>query len=234
MATATVSCSAASVASAARHFRVAPRRGRSWTCTTTVSLSTAAAPLITLRSMVIAPCFAPGGNLPHASPRRGTRHAVSYAVVAGLVRQVLPVSRGCEASNGDSLATDAKSDRPGARHLSGRGRPLLRRSGLRLLRRGGDGHERGQRAEAVGGHLGGEQVRLGDLPVDLFAVDRHLAGGLEAQPDRAAADLDDVHLDVVADADRLADAAGECEHLLPLHGLWWPPGRPARGGQGAG
>src|SRR3954449_4191761 len=180
----TVSCSAASVASAARHLRVAPRRGRSWTCTTTVSSSTATAPLITLRSMVIAPCFVPGGNLPHGSPRRGTRHAVSYAVVGGSVRQVLPVSCGREVSDEDSLATDAESDPPGARHLSGRARLLLRRRGLRLLRRVGDGHERGQRAEAVGGHLGGQQVRLGDLPVDLLAVDRHLAGGLEAQPDR--------------------------------------------------
>src|SRR3954453_3391820 len=151
---ATVSCSAASVASAARHFRVAPRRGRSWTCTTTVSLSPAAAPLITLRSMVIAPCFVPGRNLPHGGPRRGTRHAVSYAVVGGSVQQVLPVSHGPEASDEDSLATDAKSDRPRARHLSGRGRLLLRRSGQRLLGRGRDGHERGQRAEAVGGHLG--------------------------------------------------------------------------------
>src|SRR4051812_40282014 len=143
MATATVSCSAASVASAARHLRVAPRRGRSWTCTTTVSLSTAAAPLITLRSMVIAPCFVPGGNLPHGGPRRGTRHAVSYAVVGGSVQQVLPVSHGRGASNANSLANDAKSDPPGARHLSGRGRLLLQRGGHRLLRRGGDGHERG-------------------------------------------------------------------------------------------
>src|SRR3954465_6687783 len=118
---ATVSCSAASAASAARHLRVAPRRGRSCTCTTTVSLSTAAAPLITLRSMVIAPCFVPGGNLPHGGPDRGTRHAVSYAVMAGPVQQNLPVSPCVEPPNEDSLANDAKSDRPGPRHLSGGG-----------------------------------------------------------------------------------------------------------------
>src|SRR3954452_9579539 len=117
----TVSCSAASVASAARHLRVAPRRGRSWTCTTTVSLSTAAAPLIALRSMVIAPCFVPGGNLPHERPHSGTRHAVSYAVVTGPVRQVLPVSPCSDLQKEDALANDAKPDRPGPRHLSGGG-----------------------------------------------------------------------------------------------------------------
>src|SRR4051794_33456383 len=227
MANATVSCSAASAASAARHLRVAPRRGRSWTCTTTVSLSTAAVPLITLRSMVIAPCFVPGGNLPHGDPNGGTQHAVSCAVVTGSVRQVLPVSHSAKPARQDSLANGAKSDRPVPRHLSGR---RLLRSALRLddgrlgLGRRRHGYERSQRAEAVGRHLGGQQVRLCDLAVDLFAVDRHLAGGLEPQPHRAAADLDDVHLDVVADADRLADAARESEHLLPLHGLCWPPG----------
>src|SRR4051812_32422717 len=121
MVNATVSCSAASAASAARHLRVAPRRGRSCTCTTTVSLSTAAVPLITLRSMVIAPCCVPGGNLPHDSPRRSTRHAVSYAVVRGLVRQVLPMPCALESLSEDSLANNAKSQAPGARHLSGRG-----------------------------------------------------------------------------------------------------------------
>src|SRR5690242_4460446 len=132
MVNATVSCSAASVASAARHLRVAPRRGRSWTCTTTVSLSTAAVPLITLRSMVIAPCFVPGGNLPHETAIGGTQHAVSYAVMTGSVRQVLPVSHSAQPARQDSLANDAKSDRPVPRHLSGR---RLLRSALRV----GDG-----------------------------------------------------------------------------------------------
>src|SRR5690349_12838598 len=152
MANATVSCSAASVASAARHLRVAPRRGRSWTCTTTVSLSTAAVPLITLRSMVIAPCFVPGGNLPHGSPNDGTQHAVSYAVVGGSVRQVLPVSREVTLQDQDSLANGAKSDRPVPRHLSGLRLLLLHRRGhvrRGVVHRDGDRHERGQRAEAV-------------------------------------------------------------------------------------
>src|SRR3954470_5788790 len=148
---ATVSCSAASAASAARHLRVAPRRGRSWTCTTTVSLSTAAVPLITLRSMVIAPCFVPGGNLPHGSPNGGTQHAVSYAVVRGAVRQVLPVSWLTQPPNGDSLANGAKTRRSGPRHLSGGW--LLHCGRRRLVRRGRfrrrrNRHERGQRAEA--------------------------------------------------------------------------------------
>jgi hypothetical protein len=45
---------------------------------------------------------------------------------------------------------------------------------------------------------------------------------LEAEADRAAAHLDDVDLDVVADADGLADAAGECEHVYPSMGVGWP------------
>src|SRR4051812_36711015 len=120
MVNATVSCSVASAASADRHLRVAPRRGRSWTCTTTVSLSTAAVPLITLRSMVIAPCFVPGGNLPHERSNGGTQHAVSYAVVRGSVRQVLPVSCTAQAPNEDSLSNGAKTGRSDSRHLSGR------------------------------------------------------------------------------------------------------------------
>src|SRR4051812_19769725 len=118
---ATVSWSAASAASAARHLRVAPRRGRNWTCTTTVSLSTAAVPFVTLRSMVIAPCFVPGGNLPHHSLRRSTRHAVSFAVIGGVVRQFLPVSRSPELSLADSLANAAKPGLFDLRHLSGGG-----------------------------------------------------------------------------------------------------------------
>src|SRR3954462_3476823 len=103
--------------------------------------------------------------------------------------------------------------------LSGRG--LLRRLPDGRTDRAGGG-ERGERAQGVGGHLGSKQIRLGDLPVDLFAVDRDLPRGLESQPDGAAADLDDVDLDVVADPDRLADAAGECEHEYPSMGVWWP------------
>src|SRR3954470_5107283 len=56
----TSSCSAASAASAARHLRVAPRRGRNWTWTTTDSgsppCSTTACALNALRCMLIAPC----------------------------------------------------------------------------------------------------------------------------------------------------------------------------------
>src|SRR3954471_24006587 len=212
--TATDSCSAASAASAARHLRGAPRRGRSCTCTTTVSFSTATPPVIALRSMVMTPCSCPGGNLPHARAVSGTRLAVSYAVVGGAVRQVLPVSHPRSPRSGDALAHSAKASGRGAHHLSGRG--LFLPGGR--LRGGRDRRERGQRAQGVGGDLRGQQVGLGDLPVDLLPVDRDFARGLEAQPDRAAADLDDVDLDVVADADRLADAAGESEHEEPLHG----------------
>jgi hypothetical protein len=53
-------------------------------------------------------------------------------------------------------------------------------------------------------------------------VDGHLPRGLETEADGAAADLDDVDLDVVTDADGLADAAGESEHVNPSMGVWWP------------
>jgi hypothetical protein len=39
-------------------------------------------------------------------------------------------------------------------------------------------------------------------------------------PRLSASHLDDVDLDVVTDADRLADAAGECEHEYPSMGVW--------------
>src|SRR3954468_4336264 len=92
-----------------------------------------------------------------------------------------------------------------------------------------------QGAQRVGGHLGREAVGLRDLPVDLLAVDRDLAGRLEAQPDRAAADLHDVDLDVLADPDALADVAGECEHWSPpwvcvaIRGTPRRPAGPCRG-----
>src|SRR4051794_27564838 len=79
-----------------------------------------------------------------------------------------------------------------------------------------------QGVQRVGSYIGSEALRLGDLLVDLLAVDRHLTGGLEAQPHGAAANFDDVDLDVLADPDALADAAGECEHELPLHGCVQP------------
>src|SRR4051794_41820725 len=66
-------------------------------------------------------------------------------------------------------------------------------------------------------------------------MDGDLAGSLETEADGAAPHLDDVHLYVVADADRLADAAGECEHRYPSMGVWC--GRPWRcptGGRGGG
>ena len=56
----------------------------------------------------------------------------------------------------------------------------------------------------------------------ILAVDRHLAGSLETEADGAAPDLDDVDLDVVADADGLADAEGESEHVYPSVGVVWP------------
>ena len=59
-------------------------------------------------------------------------------------------------------------------------RPSCRSAGVDVGRGRG---ERGERAQAVGRDLRGEQVRLGDLPVDLLAVDGDLARGLEAQPD---------------------------------------------------
>src|SRR4051812_46896454 len=64
-------CSPASSASAARQRRVEPRRGRSWTCTTTVSVSrpgpstvaaSPPAPLTALCCMLIARCDVLGGN----------------------------------------------------------------------------------------------------------------------------------------------------------------------------
>src|SRR3954454_4096138 len=225
----TDSCSAASVASAARHLRDAPRRGRSCTCTTTVSFSTAHSLVFALRSMVMPPCSCPGENLPHSRGVSRTRLAVSYAVVGGPLRQVLPVSCVARPRSSDALAQTAKPASRGAHHLSGRVPLLL--LGRRLGDRGGG--ERDERAEGVGGHLGGEQVRLGDLAVDLLAVDRDLARGLEAQPDRAPADLDDVDLDVVADADGLADAAGESEHWNPSMGVVGRPWQARRSGPGA-
>src|SRR3954471_11338750 len=133
----TDSCSAASAASAARHLRDAPRRGRSCTWTTTVSFSTATALVFALRSMVLPPCSCPGGNLPHARAVSGTRLAVSYAVVGGVLRQVLPVSRVVPPRSSDALAQTAKPSGRGAHHLSGRG--LLPLLGLRPGGRGGRG-----------------------------------------------------------------------------------------------
>src|SRR3954453_9549129 len=91
---------------------------------------------------------------------------------------------------------------------------------MSLLARSLDGvwRECRQGAQRVRSHLGRQAVRLGDLPVDLLAVDRDLAGRLEPEADGPAADLHDVDLDVFPDADALADVAGECEHWFPLHG----------------
>src|SRR3712207_809476 len=87
-----------------------------------------------------------------------------------------------------------------------------------------------QGAQRVRGHLGSQAVGLGDLPVDLLAVDRDLARRLEAEAHGPTADLHDVDLDVLADPDALADVAGECEQVGPLRGCVWPSGaRPAVG-----
>src|SRR3954447_12512080 len=80
----TSSCSAARLARAARHLRVAPRRGRSWTWTTTVSGSAwlMAGALNALCSMLIAPCHLLQGEIcliPSAT--KPTTLAVSYAVL---------------------------------------------------------------------------------------------------------------------------------------------------------
>src|SRR4051812_46051599 len=142
-----------------------------------------------------------------------------YAVVRGDLRQVLPVSTSRRGGARTRRQVVPKRSESSGADLSGRG--LLRRLADGRSDRAGGG-EGGERAQGVGGHLGSEQIRLGDLPVDLLAVDRDLPRGLEAQPDGAATDLDDVDLDVVADPDRLADAAGECEHEYPSMGVWWP------------
>src|SRR3954454_4865188 len=124
-----------------------------------------------------------------------------------------------EAARGHGGRLCQKRSEASRAYLSGRG--LLRR--LRRLPDGrtdrAGGGERGERAQGVGGHLGSKQIRLGDLTGGLLAVDRDLPRGLEAQPDSAAADVDDMDLDVVADPDRLADAAGECEHEYPSMGV---------------
>src|SRR3954470_2063448 len=86
MAKETSSCSAARVARAARHLRVAPRLGRSWTWTTTVSGSAwlPACALNAFCSMLIAPCHLLQGEIcliPSAT--KPTTLAVSYAVLSG-------------------------------------------------------------------------------------------------------------------------------------------------------
>src|SRR5918997_1763813 len=81
----TAGCAPASSASTARQRRVDPRRGRSCSCTTTVSdsaLTTVATwspdPLITLCCIVIAPCDVLGATLAHQRPsnRHNSRCAV--------------------------------------------------------------------------------------------------------------------------------------------------------------
>src|SRR3954447_11705953 len=241
----TSGCSAARVASAARHLRVAPRRGRSCTWTTTVSgsawlacASNASAP-VALCSMLIAPCHSLQEEIcPTPSATKPTTLAVSYAVLTDFFgrscpcrsfrarqpRHVVSVCQFC----GPVTHADLSGGRLRSHRVRG---PIIGLAGGHLdgggclggaLRGRGGRRERGESTQAVGGHLRGEEIGLGDLPVDLLAVDRDLAGGLEAQADRAAADLDDVDLDVVADADRLADAAGECEHVYPSMGVVWP------------
>src|SRR3954452_24547411 len=227
----TSSCSAASVARAARHLRVAPRRGRSWTWTTTVSGSAWLMPgaLNALRSMLIAPCHVLQGEIcliPSAATP--TTLAVSYAVLRPHFGRSCP----CRCRSGtvggrpgsvcQSQARSTRADLSARGRLSASGSVRVPLSAGRFGR-GGRGRERGERPEAVGGHLRGEEVGLGDLPVDLFPVDRDLARGLEAEADGATAHLDDVDLDVVADADRLADAAGECEHRYPSMGVGGRP-----------
>src|SRR3954454_1485749 len=77
----TSACSAARLARAARHLRVAPRRGRSCTWTTTVSgsawlacASNASAP-VALCSMLIAPCHLLGGKSALCPRQRSRQHS---------------------------------------------------------------------------------------------------------------------------------------------------------------
>src|SRR3954464_7953355 len=77
----TSACSAARVARAARHLRVAPRRGRSLTWTTTVSgsarlacASNASAP-VALCSMLIAPCHLLGEKSALCPRQRSRQHS---------------------------------------------------------------------------------------------------------------------------------------------------------------
>src|SRR3954451_10676018 len=126
---ATWSCSAASAANAAKHLRVAPRRGRSctWITTDPGSPSTAACPVNALRCIVIAPCYSLEGNLPHACPTEGTSPAVPYAVVRGDLRQVLPVSTSRRGNARTRRQVVPKRPETSRADLSGRG--LLRRLG---------------------------------------------------------------------------------------------------------
>src|SRR3954463_11292356 len=98
----TSGCSAASAARPARHLRVAPRRGRSWTWTTTLSgsawpacASNASAP-VALCSMLIAPCHVLQEEIcPTPSATKPTTLAVSYAVLTDFFGRSCPCrSRG--------------------------------------------------------------------------------------------------------------------------------------------
>src|SRR5215207_3324743 len=147
-----------------------------------------------------------------ASATTATTLAVSCAVARQYFGRSCPCRRASEARDEPRWQRLPNRCPPPAGNLSGGGLFRLRHRVSRRARSTCRGREGGQRTEGVRSHLGGEQVGLRDLAVDLLAVDGDLARGLEAEPDGAAPHLDDVDLDVVSDADRLADAAGECEH----------------------
>src|SRR4051794_24039796 len=73
----------------------------------------------------------------------------------------------------------------------------------------------GQAADYIPRHGGCRAILALDLGVDLFAVDAYRPGGLDAEADVVAPDLEDRNDDVVADDDGLVGPAAEDQHQAP-------------------
>src|SRR3954469_14573795 len=168
---ATSGCSAARLARAARHLRVAPRRGRSWTWTTTLSgsaglacPSNASAP-VALCSMLIAPCHVLQEEIcPTPSATKPTTLAVSYAVLTDFFGRSCPCrSRGAPRSR--HVVSVCQFCRPvGRAHLSG-------------------GRLRSHRIQSLGGHVLGGLLDGGVLVGDALGG----RGGRRERGERAQA-----------------------------------------------